>query len=230
MAEIVKVSNMAGITAEALRRVRAALDNGQQEARLFSLALSGGSTPGPFHEGLAVESNIDWSRFVVLWGDERAVPPNHADSNYRAAHQQLLSKVAPMAVWRMAGEASDLSKAAKNYEACIRSLPGAKISMAILGMGDDGHTASLFPGEAAVTDRLVAETPEPYPGKHRRLTLTDAGLDACEEVLILVSGENKADRLAEVLAGGDLPLARILANRRNKPTTVIVDGPAAKSL
>src|SRR6266550_6020103 len=126
----------------------------------FIVALSGGSTPRDTYRQLATEalvSRVTWSRVQVLWGDERCVPPDHAESNYRMARETLLERVpVPAAnVHRIHGE-DDPATAAEVYEATMRALlhtPGARIDLVLLGLGDDGHTASLFPGSAAIQEQ-----------------------------------------------------------------------------
>ena len=224
MAEVVVCAGKEEIAKETVKRVKQAAIS---TTGLFSLALAGGSTPRPFHQALAQEVDFPWHRTILLWGDERCVPPDHADSNYRAAAEDLLGKVHPLAVWRMPGESVNVDDAAINYSAALDCLPGKQVSMTILGMGDDGHTASLFPGFNVPQDRRVVAVPEPGPGKHKRLTFTELCLSETKEVLVLVSGANKASRLAEVLAGGNLPMARVLAARTGKSTYVIADDAAA---
>jgi 6-phosphogluconolactonase len=171
-------------------------------SRRCSVALAGGSTPRPVYERLAGEpyrSTLDWSRLEVYFGDERAVPPDHPESNYRMAREALLDRVPirPEAVHPMYGVPGDLEAAARAYEA---RLPAA-LDVLILGMGSDGHTASLFPGSAAASEesRRVAVVPDAplVP----RLTITPPTIRAARSIVVLVSGQAKAERLAEVLEG-----------------------------
>jgi len=147
-----------------------------------------------------------WSRVQVLWGDERCVPPDHVESNYRMARETLLERVpVPAAnVHRIHGE-DDPATAAEVYEATVRALlrtPGARIDLVLLGLGDDGHTASLFPGSAAVQEQtrwvMAAHAPA---ASMWRVTLTPAVINAAAEVLFLVSGGRKAGILRRVLEG-----------------------------
>jgi 6-phosphogluconolactonase len=177
----------------------------------FFLALSGGSTPKPLYTLLAtppVAMRIDWSRVHVFWGDERCVPPNDPRSNYRMAREALLDHLPlPSAnVHRIRGE-EDPAQAAAAYEELLRGFFGgieipAKTSfdLVLLGMGADGHTASLFPGSAAAreTHRWVVASPGPQP-ESWRVTLTPVLINAADHVTFLVSGAEKADRLKEVL-------------------------------
>jgi 6-phosphogluconolactonase len=195
---------------------------GQQH---FTLALTGGSTPRAMYGLLGREplrSNVDWDRVRIFFGDERAVPPDHADSNYRMASQAWLasSTLAPEAIFRMEGEAEDLEEAARRYEAVVRREVPAdddgwpRFDLILLGMGEDGHTASLFPGTRALdeTRRAVVANDVPQLAT-RRLTLTLPALNAAREIWLLATGSAKARRVAETLGGREggesLPIARV---------------------
>jgi 6-phosphogluconolactonase len=174
----------------------------------FLVALSGGSTPRDTYLRLGTEalvSQVMWSRVQVLWTDERCVPPNHAESNYRLARETLLDRVpVPAAnVHRIHGEDDPLS-AADVYETTLRAL--ARIDLVLLGLGEDGHTASLFPGSAAVHEpaRWVVAARVGATSLWR-ITLTPAVINAAVEVLFLVSGAAKADILRRVLEGPRRP-------------------------
>src|SRR5881396_748256 len=180
----------------------------------FIVALSGGSTPRDTYLLLGTEalvSRVMWSRVQVLWGDERCVPPDHIESNYRMARETLLDRVPIPAenVHRVHGE-DDPATAAEVYEATLRALlrtpAGARIDLVLLGLGEDGHTASLFPGSAAVDERtrwvLAARAPAAAVW---RITLTPAVINAAAEVLFLVSGGAKAGILRRVLEGPHRP-------------------------
>ncbi len=176
----------------------------------FSLALSGGSTPRALHTRLAHEpwrDAVDWGRVHVFWGDERCVPPDHPDSNYRMARETLLDHVPilPAQVHRLRGELPP-DQAAAAYEAELRGLfpsaPWPAFDLVLLGMGDDGHTASLFPDTAALaeTERwAVANHVEKLDAW--RLTLTAPAINHAAHVAFLVAGAAKAERLREVLRG-----------------------------
>src|SRR3989442_15736821 len=150
----------------------------------FIVALSGGSTPRDTYLRLGTEalvSKVIWSRVQILWGDERCVPPDHVDSNYRMARETLLDRVpVPAAnVHRIHGE-DDPTTAAGVYEAMLRALlrtpAGARIDLVLLGLGEDGHTASLFPGSAAVPQRTRwAMVAHAAAASMWRITLTAAG-------------------------------------------------------
>ena len=228
MTELCITSSKESLAEEALKRAKIAVSS---TTGPFSIALAGGSTPAPFHRALAGCVDWPWWRTVVLFGDERCVPPDHPDSNYASAKETLLNHVHPMATFRMTGEAEDPHQAAANYETLLRSLPGKQANFVVLGMGGDGHTASLFPNRADVPDRDVIAVPKPIDAPHERLTMTEAFLQRCDVVVVLVSGASKTARLSEVLVGNtDLPLARVLRRRSSKPTIVIADAAAAGDL
>lgn len=166
-----------------------------------TLALAGGTTPRPVYAALAgsdLVAGIDWGRVDVYFGDERAVPPQDAASNFRMAMEALLSKVAipPTQIHRMEGERADLEAAASAY---ALQLPAA-LDVLILGIGDDGHTASLFPGSPALAERqrrvMVVESPKP---PRRRLTITPPVIAAARHVAVLVTGRDKAATVARAL-------------------------------
>ncbi len=181
-----------------------------------ALALAGGSTPRGLYERLAGpwRDRIDWARVHVFWGDERCVPPTHADSNYCLAAEALLRHVPVPSthIYRMAGE-PEPAMGARQYAATLASVLDARagappvLDLVLLGLGADGHTASLFPGSEAVDDTLhtVVATP-PAEGRGWRLTLTLPVLNAARSTLWLVAGETKAAALAAVLDGLPAPL------------------------
>jgi 6-phosphogluconolactonase len=179
------------------------------ESGRFAVALAGGSTPKRAYEVLAEahRSNLDWSKVHVFFGDERTVPPDHENSNYRMAHQALLSRVPAGSVHRMRGEL-DPSEAAALYEEelteCFRGPP--RFDLVLLGIGEDGHTASLFPETPAldVRNRWAVENPVEKLNAVR-LTLTAPAINAARRVIFLVAGEGKAEALREILEGGADP-------------------------
>ena len=180
------------------------------ESGRFSVALAGGSTPKATYETLASEygtQGLDWSKVHVFFGDERTVGPDHEDSNYRMAREALLSLVPVGSVHRMRGELPP-PEAASLYEeeltAFFDSKPGEapRLDLVMLGIGDDGHTASLFPRTPAldVDDRWSVENPVEKLDT-TRLTLTVPTLNAARRVVFLVAGEGKAGALREILEG-----------------------------
>jgi 6-phosphogluconolactonase len=168
-----------------------------------ALCLAGGRTPEPVYRQLASASSIDWTRVDVFFGDERAVPPDHPDSNYLMVNRVLLSRVPVPAgqVHRMEAERSDRQAAALDYE---RLLP-PQLDILVLGMGPDGHTASLFPGSAALDQRQRLVLPvigaKPPP---ERLTITPPVIEAARRVAVIATGGDKAVMVARAIEG---PLA-----------------------
>ncbi len=180
----------------------------------FTVALSGGSTPKRLYQLLTTESyrsQIDWDRVEIFWGDERCVPPDHKDSNYRMAREAMLAQLPIPAehIHRMEAERSDREAAARGYEAVLARVFGVSIGgeppaidLILLGMGPDGHTASLFPHTKALDETRRWVVPNHVPQLNTdRLTLTRPILNRGREVLFLVAGADKAERLVEVLAG-----------------------------
>lgn len=185
------------------------------EARgVFSLSLSGGNTPKPVYEALAGRA-IDWSKVIITFGDERCVPPDDPQSNYLMARRTLLDTIPIPAenVLRMKGEI-DPAEAAKAYEAELAKRAGGEVfrhDLILLGMGPDGHTASLFPGTPALDERrkMVVENYVPKMSMWR-ITFTYPLLDAARHVCFLVNSVGKDDVLAEVFSGkSDYPCAAV---------------------
>jgi 6-phosphogluconolactonase len=180
----------------------------------FGVALSGGSTPRRIYELLAgaeFKGRVDWSKAHVFFGDERCVPPDDEASNYRMAQDTLLSRVNVPAenVHRMIGE-GDAAASARLYEDELRSFFGdaefPTFDLVMLGLGDDGHTASLFPGTRALEERgaWVAANWVEKLGAYR-LTLTAPVVNHAAHVMFVVAGAGKAERLHEVLEGAREP-------------------------
>ena len=184
----------------------------------FTVALAGGSTPRALYERLAtppLAPRIPWDRLELFFGDERAVGPDHTDSNYRMAREALLAHV-PVTAHPMAAERGD----AEAYAALLATRVPARrdgqpaLDLILLGMGEDGHTASLFPGTAALaeTARPVVMNDVPQLGT-RRMTVTFPVINAADRVWILVTGASKSALVAHALAGGqaatDLPVQRV---------------------
>jgi 6-phosphogluconolactonase len=173
-----------------------------------ALGLAGGRTPEPVYRELAADSSIDWSRVDVFFGDERAVPPDHPESNYRMVHLALLSRVPIPAskVHRIEAERPDREAAAREYEG---ALP-ARLDILLLGMGPDGHIASLFPGSAALEERqrLVVPVTSAKPPAER-LTITPPVIEAARKLAVFATGENKAAMVARAIEGpldpGEVP-------------------------
>lgn len=182
-----------------------------EQSGRFAVALSGGSTPKALHKLLAAKplrEQVDWTRVEIFFGDERCVPPDHADSNYRMARETLLSLV-PIPgdnVYRMHGEA-DPNAAAKEYGEMLKEKFGdGGLDLIYLGMGPDGHTASLFPHTAALAEskhRCVANHVEKLNAW--RITMSAPFINRAGAVIILVAGTDKSQRLEQVLQGEPNP-------------------------
>lgn len=208
---------VAGDLAAAIRR--AAL----MEQPLF-IALSGGSTPGAMFRHLAtpaIAKDIPWKWVHFFWGDERCVPPDHPDSNYGTARQILFEDIdiPPENIHRIRGEASPVKEAFRYAREILSLLPqnpaGRPVFHRIfLGMGEDGHTASLFPAAPAlsVDDKICAIALHPVT-QQKRITLTLPVINSAREVTFLVSGASKAARVAQIFqrAPGyqELPAAKV---------------------
>lgn len=189
--------------------------------------LSGGSTPRAMYERLAAfgaDSGVDWRKVLFFWGDERSVPPEHRESNYRMARESLLEPLGidPAQAYRMPAEAEDIEAAAREYERVIAEVTGVRpghgvpqFDLVLLGLGPDGHTASLFADTVAldVRDRWVVRNYVPKLVTSR-LTLTFPVLLAALEVRVLVAGAEKAATLEAVLRGARDP-DRLPAQRLN---------------
>jgi 6-phosphogluconolactonase len=179
------------------------------EARPSTVVLTGGTTAGDAYTLLASDGwrdRLPWGEATLYFGDERRVPPDSPDSCYRLAADTLLAGVTPKAVERMRGEADDPEAEADRYGALIPD----RLDVVMLGMGDDGHCASLFPGEPSldVTDRLCIPSRAHY-APFERLTLTYPALDRARLVVFLVIGEKKAEALAAIQRGEDRPAGRV---------------------
>lgn len=195
---------------EFVRRARASVD----ASGSFKVALAGGSTPRRTYELLGqppLSGQVYWEAVHIFFGDERSVPPDHHDSNFKTAHETLLSRVTvPEAqIHRMEGERQDLEKAATEYEATlaesfdltVESGP-PRFDLVMLGMGEDGHTASLFPHTRALDEARAWVVANDVPQKAtRRLTLTAPVLNAARCVMFTVAGDDKAEPLHAVLEG-----------------------------
>jgi 6-phosphogluconolactonase len=217
---------------EACARMVKAIRDALRDRGSATIALSGGGSPGEAYRLLAQET-LDWNKVQIYWVDERAVPPDHERSNYGAAKRALLDAIAIPAgnVHRMRGEADDLERAAQEYDGTLRDTVKHKLGglpsldLVVLGIGDDGHTASLFPGERTmhVTDRLVAAVPA-RAGREARLTLTTPVLENARASVVIVLGKAKHPALERIWATSgsvdDTP-GRIIRGFRGSITWVI---------
>jgi len=237
-----------GKTADLVRAAASEFVHAAKEAAakrgVFRVALSGGSTPKGMFALLATDpefrDQVPWSACRFFWGDERNVPPHDADSNYRMANEAMLSRVPvdSAQVHRMRGE-MDAAEAAAAYQEVLRGEFGVsgsempRFDLILLGMGPDGHCASLFPGTRALhdQDRLVTSN---WVGKFytHRITLTLPVLTHAEQVMFLIQGEDKAPCLKAVLEGPFEPeqLPSQLIQPVDGAVLWLVDGAAGKML
>jgi 6-phosphogluconolactonase len=212
--QLVASQDAAHVAHDAATRIAKVLRTAIAKGGRATLALSGGNTPRDAYALLAHESGLDWTKVHVFWVDERAVPPTDDRSNYRWAKSTLLdgAGIASGNVHRMPADAADRDAAVRDYEKVIRArveldadgIPA--FDAMTLGVGDDGHTASLFPGEPTVdvTDRLVAAVP-PKGAREARLTLTPLAIEHARNLFILAVGAAKRGPLERAwLAQGDV--------------------------
>jgi 6-phosphogluconolactonase len=195
-----------------------------------SIVLTGGSTPGRAYERAAA-LEPDWGGVVLWWGDERAVPPDDERSNYRLAKETLLDRLEapPREIHRIRGELQP-SEAAAELD---RDLEGAELDLMLLGLGPDGHIASLFPGspQLLVEDRRATSGPAGLEPFVDRVTMTLPTIRSAREIAFLVTGEEKAGAVSRAFQGditGDIPAS--LLRLAPVPLQVFLDHPAASGL
>lgn len=232
------------LTARAAALIGDALRAAVRERGVAAFILSGGSTPLAVYAALAGATELDWSRVHVFWGDERLVPPDDPGSNYRAAWEVLLSRtpIPPANVHRPLGELP-AGAAAADYTEQLRAWaathdPGTlhawpRADVALLGLGEDGHTASLFPGSPVDSDQPVVAVSADYQGRPAgRVTLTPAVFNDARHVVFLVAGGGKAEAVYQTLRDDGDP--RRYPARRIRPTagrvTWLLDRAAAARL
>ncbi len=231
----------AALAEAAADRIVAAARNAIRHRGRCVLALSGGSTPRLIYPLLAARprvAKVDWRRVEFFWGDERAVPPDHPESNFGLARALLLDHLPSVradAVHRMPADAADRESAARDYEADLRrlfdiaptSVRRPSLDLIWLGMGPDGHTASLFPGSPAIDERrrwVLATTAPATSPVAARMTFSLPLINAARSVLFVVAGADKVTAVHAVRSGsGDLPAARVHA----RSTRWLVDAAAA---
>jgi 6-phosphogluconolactonase len=187
------------LPARAAERIALELSRAIDQRGRASLALAGGTTPKASYEALA-GLPLDWSKLDIFFGDERCVPADHADSNYRMAKAALFDRVTipTERVHRMQGELADRDAAARAYEAALPD----QLDVVVLGIGEDAHTASLFPGSPALLEtvrRVLPVTgPKPPP---ERLSLTPPALRSARLCVVLASGAGKAEPVRRAING-----------------------------
>ena len=230
---IVVAAAPAQVAEQAATRIAQVLREAVSRGGVATLALSGGNTPRAAYARLAREPGVDWGKVHVFWVDERAAAPTDERSNYRWAKAELLDNApVPAAhVHRMLAERPDRAAAAAEYEGTLREHVSAddegipSLDVVVLGVGDDGHTASLFPGDAAldVTDRLVVAVPA-QAAREARLTLTVPAIVHARHVFVLAIGAGKKPALDRVWRrDGDAHVtpARIVRGCRGSVTWVV---------
>lgn len=215
-----------------------------KKRRRLTVALCGGRTPSRLYAMLgepALRQQVPWDQVAIFWGDERCVPPDHSDSNYRMAHELLLSKVPipPSNIYRMPGERQDPNVGAEEYAQTLRNVfqrsagDWPQFDLVLLGLGEDGHTASLFRHTDVLHEctRLVA-APFVKALNAYRLTLTIPVFNAARHVVFLVSGQSKATILKRVLQGDPQPetLPVQFIHPQSGELSWFVDHPAAALL
>jgi 6-phosphogluconolactonase len=210
--KVLLYENPAALAAAAAEQIEVGIALALQARGRYLLALSGGSTPQPLFERLATapfRERIPWDSVLLFWGDERCVPPDAAGSNYGQVKQVLLDRLEtlpPENVFPMRGELSP-AEAARDYTEQLRQAAGApdlfpRMDLTLLGMGEDGHTASLFPGplpDGALTRPVVPVTADYGDRPADRVTLTPMVLNASRQVIFLVTGKAKAKMVANIL-------------------------------
>ncbi len=227
--------NTAALVHAAAGRIVSVLEQALQTKETATLVLTGGKTPEPAYRFLGtppLSSRIDWNRVQFFWGDERCVPPEDPKSNFGMAWNAFISKLGVPSnhIHRMIGELENVDEAASLYESAIREvMPGPEVpsfDLVLLGMGEDGHVASLFPGTQWDEERLVVANHVPATGA-RRISMTPRILNQAQAILFLVAGASKSRALAEVLGNpaSQLPAARI--RPAHGSLTWMLDDPAA---
>jgi 6-phosphogluconolactonase len=207
----------------------------------FCVALSGGHTPALFYRVLASKDfrgQVDWAKVHIFWGDERPVPPESPESNYGLARRELLIRVPipPANVHRMEAEKPNVGRSAQDYEDILRQYMALdsrgfpRFHLILLGLGQEGHVASLFPGQRGIkeTSRWVSTPLVPQIGS-KRMTLTLPVLNAAHRALFLVSGPEKAEALYAMLSGmSDPPIPAQMVTLPDGQRTILCDETAAK--
>jgi 6-phosphogluconolactonase len=238
--EIVVLPDGEAVAREAAQRFAELATSAVESRGRFSVALSGGATPGRLYQLLAqapYRAQVPWQETYLFWGDERCVPPEDPGSNYRRAEVALIRHVPipPDHVCRIHGELEPAA-ASRAYTRTLIDFfcgPRPRFDLIFLGLGQDGHTASLFPGSAALqeTERLAIPVEANYQGRPaHRVTLTLPAINAARQVLFLVTGSGKAEAVRAVIH--DLPSA--LPAQQVRPVagklTWLLDAAAARLL
>lgn len=240
--DVTLVSDTTAIAEEAARAIVDAATAAVKARGRFMIALAGGATPRATYARLTLSPLVDrmpWAETWVFFGDDRGVPPEHPESNYRMAYDALLSKVPvpPGQVFRMRADAEDVEAAAADYARQLASAFGTRrgevprFDLILLGLGVDGHTASLFPGSPALKEifRTVAAVHAAAAAIPERITFTFPVLTAAARVLFLVAGREKAKAIRAVLVDGAM-LPAAMARPTDGEVHWILDRDAASLL
>jgi 6-phosphogluconolactonase len=226
--------SLAALGQAAAAVVAAELADAVRARGIASIVCSGGGTPLALYAALARRhlDDVPWSHVEFFWGDERYVPPSDPLSNFRLVRDALLvnAPVRPGHVHPMSTSFADPSRAAAAYDALIRARPSPRFDVALLGIGEDGHTASLFPGSDAVVERsrLVVAVEQASADPPRRLTMALPALLDARAIHVLAAGRNKGDALARVWSGESATTCPAAAIRRaDAPVTWWLDAAAA---
>lgn len=229
-AEVVVVEDAASLAGVAAEWLGLRIEEAVRARGSCAVALSGGSTPRPVYERLArppLALRLDWSKIELFFGDERCVPPDHAESNFRMAREALGQgdPSRPVRLRRIEAERADPEGAAADYEAALPE----RLDVIVLGIGEDGHTASLFPGSPALeeTVRRVVAVEGPKP-PHGRITVTPPVVAAARSILVVASGAAKAPAVARALEGPYSP--REVPAQLARAGTWVLDRDAASRL
>jgi len=232
------VADPAAIADAAAEKIISLADAAISERGKFSIALSGGSTPKTLFSLLATDvysRRVGWKNWQIYFGDERCVPPEHPDSNFRMASEAMLNHVAIPAenIHRMKGEIDPQQSAVEYGRLLKQNFGDGGLEVILLGMGDDGHTASLFPHTAALEEthhRCVANYVEKLNAW--RITMSAPFINRAAQVIIMVSGAAKAARIQQVLNGPPDPktLPIQMVAPANGEVLWVLDKPAAAEL
>lgn len=200
--------NIAGSKKQTARSFSEYLANLIAKNNILHIALSGGSTPKEVFKELAIhfKNEIDWSEVQFYWGDERCVPPDDEESNYKMANEYLFSKLELHLgnIHRIIGENEPVEEAKRYADLLEKNLPNVRMQpqfdLVILGLGDDGHTASIFPNQISLwNSKAYCEVAEHPESGQKRVTLTGNIVNNAKEVVFLVTGENKAQKVFEII-------------------------------
>lgn len=212
-----RIEVVKGLDALSARAAELIADQIRNAKAPFRLALSGGSTPRGCYQHLGRLHQLPWDLVEIYLGDERFVPHDDPDSNYRMIRETLLKHIAPRAVFAIPTDGTP-AKAARTYEEILRQQYGASrlapeeplFDVQLLGLGEDGHTASLLPGQPVLNDRTDWVAAVPQGRDEPRITLTYPALESSRLTMFLVAGAAKRDALARARAGDDtIPAGRL---------------------